>query len=178
MTSNIIIGGLRISALTEVAYGRDVTYGIGPSLIWAIAQIGTGTIVACCPHLRPLFEKVLPHRFVRVPTRKSTPQHTPWQKRQASITVTTSTFTTARRHLQSLPLFFMMDIWSHGHQRSTSASDLCRRKRATQGVAVGVFPSALAIFLEQRWACMWLILMFGVWIPCPGSCHYLLHTPK
>jgi hypothetical protein len=90
MTSNIIIGGLRISALTEVAYGRDVTYGIGPSLIWAIAQIGTGTIVACCPHLRPLFEKVLPHRFVRVPTRKSTPQHTPWQKRQASITVTTT----------------------------------------------------------------------------------------
>ncbi|KAH5129808.1 hypothetical protein HBH70_199540 [Parastagonospora nodorum] len=86
---NVVIGGLRISVLTEVAYGRDVTYGIGTSLMWAIAQMSTGIIVACCPHLRPLFEKIVPNKFVRVHTRKSTPQDSPLRTRQASITVMT-----------------------------------------------------------------------------------------
>jgi hypothetical protein len=39
--------------------------------MWAIAQISTGIIVACCPHLRPIFEKILPHRLTRLSTRKS-----------------------------------------------------------------------------------------------------------
>ncbi|KAF2829692.1 hypothetical protein CC86DRAFT_285144 [Ophiobolus disseminans] len=108
---NIVIGGLRLSALTEVAYGGDVTYGIGTTLMWSMAQMSTGIIVACCPHLRPLFEKILPSRLTRVPTRKSTspphqsrpqtpqqtnpgdfqeaPAHILLQPRQNSITVTT-----------------------------------------------------------------------------------------
>jgi len=53
--------------LLDVAYGGDITYGIGTTLTWAMAQISTGIIVACCPYLRPLFEKVLPHKLTRVP---------------------------------------------------------------------------------------------------------------
>jgi hypothetical protein len=60
--------------LTNVAYGGDVTYGIGTTLIWAIAQISTGIIVACCPYLRPLFEKLLPKRLTQVSKSKSKPE--------------------------------------------------------------------------------------------------------
>jgi hypothetical protein len=39
--------------------------------MWAIAQISTGIIVACCPHLRPLFERILPRRVTHLTTRTS-----------------------------------------------------------------------------------------------------------
>jgi hypothetical protein len=77
MYSNIFIGGLRIDSLADVAYQGDVTYGIGTTLMWAIAQISTGIIVACLPHLRPLFECVLPHRFTHLSARRSRPSHGP-----------------------------------------------------------------------------------------------------
>jgi hypothetical protein len=77
MYSNIFIGGLRIDSLADVAYQGDVTYGIGTTLMWAIAQISTGIIVACLPHLRPLFECILPHRFTHLSTRRSRPSPRP-----------------------------------------------------------------------------------------------------
>jgi hypothetical protein len=39
--------------------------------MWAIAQISTGVIVACCPHLRPLFEHILPRRLTHLTTCRS-----------------------------------------------------------------------------------------------------------
>jgi hypothetical protein len=83
--SNIVIGGLRISAITEVTYGSDVTYGIGTTLLWSMAQISIGIIVACCPYLRPVFELVMPKRLIGA----STPVSSPYQPRRASIIVTT-----------------------------------------------------------------------------------------
>ncbi|KAH9875226.1 hypothetical protein J1614_004717 [Plenodomus biglobosus] len=81
----IVIGALRINALSELQYqGTDVTFRIGTSLMWAIAQISTGIIVACCPHLRPVFEMVLPDRLTHVNTRRS--EQTP---KQPPILVTT-----------------------------------------------------------------------------------------
>ncbi|KAH7075457.1 hypothetical protein BKA63DRAFT_297721 [Paraphoma chrysanthemicola] len=82
---NIVIGGLRISALTGVAYGSDVTFGIGTTLLWALAQISAGIIVACCPHLRPVFEMIVPRRLTRISTRKSAA----FQHPRPSIMVTT-----------------------------------------------------------------------------------------
>ncbi|KAF1917085.1 hypothetical protein BDU57DRAFT_448159, partial [Ampelomyces quisqualis] len=82
---NIVIGGLRISALAEVAYSNDVTYGVGTTLLWSMAQISTGIIVACCPYLRPAFELVMPERLTRV----STPISSPYLPRRDSIIVTT-----------------------------------------------------------------------------------------
>ncbi|CAG5155426.1 uncharacterized protein ALTATR162_LOCUS3656 [Alternaria atra] len=72
-TFNIFIGGFRVDSLADVAYQGDVTYGIGTTLMWAIAQISTGIIVACCPHLRPLFECMLPHRLTHLTTGRSKP---------------------------------------------------------------------------------------------------------
>jgi hypothetical protein len=71
--SNILIGGLRINALARVPYGIDVMHGMGTSMMWSIAQISTGIIVACCPHLRPLFERLLPNRLTRISLRKTPP---------------------------------------------------------------------------------------------------------
>jgi hypothetical protein len=82
---NIVIGGLRISALTDAAYSGDVTYGIGTTLIWSMAQMSSAIIVACCPLLRPLFEMVVPRKLTRLSPRRSTPQ----LSKQDSITVTT-----------------------------------------------------------------------------------------
>ncbi|KAF2036408.1 hypothetical protein EK21DRAFT_96328 [Setomelanomma holmii] len=86
---NIIIGGLRINGLTEVTYGGDVTYGIGTTLMWAIAQISTGIIVACSPHLRPVFEMIVPRRLTRVYIRKSASSQHITGGRHPSIVVTT-----------------------------------------------------------------------------------------
>ncbi|KAF1938906.1 hypothetical protein EJ02DRAFT_446549 [Clathrospora elynae] len=98
---NIIIGGLRVNSLADVTYQDDVTFGIGTTLIWAITQISTGIIVACCPHLRPLFERILPRRLTHISSWRSrsrttysrTPQSSqapqPEPGRQGSITVTT-----------------------------------------------------------------------------------------
>jgi hypothetical protein len=83
--SNIVVGGLHISALTDVAYGGDVTYGMGTTILWSLAQISTAIIVACCPLLRPLFEKVMPRKLTRVPSCGTPPQ----QSKKNSITVLT-----------------------------------------------------------------------------------------
>jgi hypothetical protein len=65
--------------LLDVAYGGDITWGIGTTLTWAIAQISTGIIVACCLYLRSLFERLLPKKLTRVSTSRSTPQPAPHQ---------------------------------------------------------------------------------------------------
>ncbi|KAF1852102.1 uncharacterized protein K460DRAFT_271426 [Cucurbitaria berberidis CBS 394.84] len=82
---SIVIGGLRINSFANVDLG-DITFGIGATLIWSITQISTGIIVACCPYLRPVFEKMLSCRLTRPTTRRSQISHS----RQSSITVTTS----------------------------------------------------------------------------------------
>lgn len=61
---NIVIGGLCTDSLPKAASKRDITYFMGESLMWAVAQISTGIMVNCCPLLRPLFDRLLPHRIV------------------------------------------------------------------------------------------------------------------
>lgn len=87
----IVIGAFRITAITDVSFGGDLTYGIGTNLLWALAQMSTGIIVACLPHLRPAFEKVVPRRLTRIHTRGTPRTNTgmPRTSRQNSITVTT-----------------------------------------------------------------------------------------
>jgi hypothetical protein len=62
--SNLLTGGLRINSLADIDSQGEVS-GIGDSWMWAIARMSTGIIVACCLHLRPLLEKILPCRFIR-----------------------------------------------------------------------------------------------------------------
>jgi hypothetical protein len=94
-----MIGAFRITGIADVSFNGDLTYGIGTNLIWALAQMSTGIIVACLPHLRPAFEKFLPSRFTRISTRRQMNPRTntknqqshglPRLPRQNSISVTT-----------------------------------------------------------------------------------------
>jgi len=90
-TRTIIIGAYCITAMTDVPFSGDLTYDIGTNLVWALAQMSTGIIVACLPLLRPAFEKVVPRKLTRISTRGSirTGAETPRTPRQNSITVTT-----------------------------------------------------------------------------------------
>jgi len=100
----IIIGALRIRALSRIQYqGSDVTWNIGTCLMWAIAQMSAGIIVACCPHLRPIFEKVLPHRLTRVKTKRPEQACT---ARQRPILVTTSIALEPSHQLALVPAVF------------------------------------------------------------------------
>jgi hypothetical protein len=115
MFSNMFIGALRVDSLADVAYTGDVTYGIGTTLMWALAQISTGIIVACLPHLRPLFDCILPRRLIHLSTRRSktqskaslVSQQAPSvlippriQSRAGSITVTTKIAVERAGHFQ------------------------------------------------------------------------------
>jgi hypothetical protein len=62
--SNLLTGGLRINSLADIDSQGEVS-GIADSWMWAIARMSTGIIVACCLHLRPFLEKILPCRFIR-----------------------------------------------------------------------------------------------------------------
>lgn len=64
--SNIVIGAFRITSLFHLALHRDLTYEAVPAMIWVIAQESTAIMLACCPLLRPLFDKLLPRRLTRV----------------------------------------------------------------------------------------------------------------
>ncbi|KAF2629538.1 hypothetical protein BU25DRAFT_429826 [Macroventuria anomochaeta] len=89
----IVIGVFRITAIADAPVDSDLTYGIGINLLWALAQMSTGIIVACLPHLRPAFEKVVPRRLTRIATRSNTRLRLnggePQTPRQNSIAVTT-----------------------------------------------------------------------------------------
>lgn len=94
-----MVGAFRITGITDVSFNGDLTYGIGTNLLWALAQMSTGIIVACLPHLRLAFEKVLPSRLTQISTRRhiNTRSNThnspdggiPRTPRQYSIAVTT-----------------------------------------------------------------------------------------
>ncbi|KAH6869955.1 hypothetical protein BKA58DRAFT_315730 [Alternaria rosae] len=86
---NMFIGAFRLDSLAGVAYQGDVTYGMGNTLMWAIARMSTAIIVACLPHLRPLFDCILPRRLIHLSTRRSKTRSKASQSRAGSIVVTT-----------------------------------------------------------------------------------------
>ena len=84
--SSVVVGGLRTHALTKVDYQGDAILGIDTELMWAVAQISTGTIVACCPYLRRLLEILEPRNLFRNHHRASLFP----RPKQSSILVTTT----------------------------------------------------------------------------------------
>jgi hypothetical protein len=80
-----MIGAFRITGIADVSFNGDLTYGIGTNLIWALAQMSTGIIVACLPHLRPAFEKFLPSRFTRISTRRQMNPRTNTKNQQSHV---------------------------------------------------------------------------------------------
>ncbi|KAF2689526.1 hypothetical protein K458DRAFT_384164 [Lentithecium fluviatile CBS 122367] len=65
---NILVATFWITSLYYVEYSGDVTYDTMPAAIWAFSQVSTAILLACCPLLRPVFEKLVPARLTRVRT--------------------------------------------------------------------------------------------------------------
>lgn len=93
------MGTFRSTSIADISLNDDLTYSKDTNLLWALAQMSTGIVVACLPHLRPAFDKILPSRLTRgnkhIPTNTRSSTHneqgssslrTP---RQDSISVTT-----------------------------------------------------------------------------------------
>ncbi|KAF2740895.1 hypothetical protein EJ04DRAFT_423306, partial [Polyplosphaeria fusca] len=79
---NIVMGALRMWSQLSTVNDGDPTYDALPDLIWALATLSTAIMVACCPLLRPLFEKCIPTRLTHIHLIKR-PSHAP------AISVTT-----------------------------------------------------------------------------------------
>lgn len=83
----MFIGAFRLDSLAGVAYQGDVTYGMGNTLMWAIVRMSTAIIVACLPHLRPLFDCILPRRLIHLSTSRSKTQSKASQVSAQSVLV-------------------------------------------------------------------------------------------
>ena len=64
--SNIVMAIFRISSLMVLSFHGDLTYDAVPTMIWAVAQTSTAIMLACCPLLRPVFERLMPARLTRI----------------------------------------------------------------------------------------------------------------
>ncbi|KAF1829471.1 hypothetical protein BDW02DRAFT_509894 [Decorospora gaudefroyi] len=91
---NIFITGFRIDWLARGLNFDDRRYGIRTTFMWALAQISTGIVVACCLHLRPLFEFLLActQNHLCSCRSRSLPRGRPGQSRNECIRVTTKIF--------------------------------------------------------------------------------------
>ncbi|PSN69061.1 hypothetical protein BS50DRAFT_632876 [Corynespora cassiicola Philippines] len=65
---NMLTGTFRITSLIAVEYNGALGYNPLPAMLWAVAQVSTAIILACCPLLRPLFERCIPLRLARPAT--------------------------------------------------------------------------------------------------------------
>ncbi|KAF2659399.1 hypothetical protein K491DRAFT_194432 [Lophiostoma macrostomum CBS 122681] len=63
---NVIIAVFRISSVAALDYHGDILYDAVPAVIWAVAELSTAIALACCPLLRPLFEKMVPRRLTHI----------------------------------------------------------------------------------------------------------------
>lgn len=61
----------RIISTAALDFQGDLTYDVIPAMIWGLAQVSTAVILACCPLLRPLFEKMVPKRLTRIATNRT-----------------------------------------------------------------------------------------------------------
>ncbi|KAF2447308.1 hypothetical protein P171DRAFT_334333, partial [Karstenula rhodostoma CBS 690.94] len=63
---NILVAVFRIISIVQVDFRGDMTDDLAAAMAWIYAQLSTAIILACCPQLRPTFEKTIPRRFTRI----------------------------------------------------------------------------------------------------------------
>jgi hypothetical protein len=105
-SSNILVAVFRIVSIVRVDVSRDMTARLATAMICIYAQLSTAIVLACCPLLRPVFEKMIPRRLTRIRRRSSLhPQSTP-----AKIQRTTEILVhPASSELRSHPLGMIQD---------------------------------------------------------------------
>ncbi|KAF2635007.1 hypothetical protein P280DRAFT_412354 [Massarina eburnea CBS 473.64] len=65
---NILVAVFRITSLLYVEYHGDLIHDIFPALVRAYMQTSTAIVLACCPLMRPVFEKLIPTKLTRIGT--------------------------------------------------------------------------------------------------------------
>ncbi|OCK85406.1 hypothetical protein K432DRAFT_343140 [Lepidopterella palustris CBS 459.81] len=55
----------RIKTVLQNAFFKDLTYTAIASELWAIAEVSIAIVTACCPLLRPIFEKMVSKRLAK-----------------------------------------------------------------------------------------------------------------
>ena len=68
--SNLLVAVFRIISIAHVDFRGDMTVHLAAAMTWIYVQLSTAIILACCPLLRPVFEKMIPKRLTRI--RRST----------------------------------------------------------------------------------------------------------
>ena len=67
---DIIIGIVRVVSVLSVDF-NDFVWSGTPAIEWAIVEPGVAILVASGPILRPLFDKLIPHTFLRTARTKT-----------------------------------------------------------------------------------------------------------
>lgn len=111
----IIIGAIRIANIATFAPGGDLTYGLGIHLMSNLTQMSVGIIVACMPHMRPVFEKIVPRRFTRISVPSSIRTSLSGKKVRTSRHNSISVTTTIKLH-DSIPCAVFPTPFHDGHQ--------------------------------------------------------------
>lgn len=73
LCSNILVAVFRIISIVRVDFRGDMTDDLAAAMTWIYAQLSTAIILACCPLLRPVFEKMIPRRFTSIRRTTSLP---------------------------------------------------------------------------------------------------------
>jgi len=63
--SDVAAGAFRIVTILGVKFHSDVTHMAVNDEIWTMAEVSVTIVVACCPLLRPLLEKLIPKRLAQ-----------------------------------------------------------------------------------------------------------------
>ncbi|KAK7180060.1 hypothetical protein PSPO01_13854 [Paraphaeosphaeria sporulosa] len=64
--ANILVAVFRIISIVRVNFRGDMTDDLAAAMAWMYAQLSTAIILACCPLLRPVFEKMIPRQLTRI----------------------------------------------------------------------------------------------------------------
>lgn len=74
--------------IAKFAPDGDLTYSLPTNLLLNLTQMSVGIVVACLPHMRPVFEKMIPRRFTRIGGNPSSDGERPTSGGAISVTTT------------------------------------------------------------------------------------------
>lgn len=107
--------------IAKFASGGDLTYSLTNQLLLNLTQMSVGIVVACLPHMRPVFEKIISRRFTYISGDSSNGKGLTPGKNSISATTTIEVSDTLPYHIWSAPRSYLgFDKDSTHNKRSVS----------------------------------------------------------
>jgi hypothetical protein len=116
----IVIGAIRVANIAEFVPGGDLTYSLPTQLLLNLTQMSVGIVVACLPHMRPVFEKIIPRRFTRISGNSSGGKGPTPGTRSISATTTIEVSDTLPYYIWSAPTSHLAFCNSTHNKRTVS----------------------------------------------------------